>query len=144
MAGERIKGQEVEVMLVIGGRPYNNITAVRSMEVNFDGEIKQEGYLGESTDRFDSVFKGFKGSIELHIESRDALDMAMALTNVSRRRLANVQVNIRATFNFPNGARPARLVLVNAVFGAFPFSIGGRSEYGSLKLDFASSEAVLS
>ena len=143
MAGERIKGQEVEVMLVIGGRPYTSITAVRSLEVNFDGEIKQEGYLGESTDRFDSVFKGFKGSIEYHIESRELLDMAMALTNIARRRLPGVQVNIRATFNFPSG-RVARLVLVNAVFGAFPFSVGGRSEYGSVKLEFASSEAVLS
>jgi hypothetical protein len=142
VAGERIKGQEVEVMLVIGNRPYSNITAVRSMEVNFKGELKPEGYLGESTDRYDSIFKGFEGSLEYHIESRELLDMAMAITNMSRRRLPGVQCNIRGTFNFPS-SRPARLILVNAVFGGFPFTVGGRAEYGAVKLEFGSSEMLL-
>lgn len=139
---ERIKGQEVEVMLVVGGRPIANITALKSFDLGFDQELKKEGYLGETTNRYDTVFNGIEGKLVWHLESRALLDLAVQFVNISRRRLPNVQVNIKATLNFPTG-RIARVVVPDVRFGKFPLSFGSRTDYVDVSVDYGASEALV-
>jgi hypothetical protein len=136
---QRIKGQEVEVMLIVDGVMKDTTTAVRNFEVAPKLEIKEEGYLGEKSNRFDEIFNGVRGRFELHVENKDFLDIMMAVIDRAKRRTPGTQINIKATLNFPNGDRP-RVLISDAFFGEMPLNFGSRSDYGALTIEFASSD----
>lgn len=140
---QRIKGQEVEAILIVDGTPQTTITDIKSCEISFQLDILSEGYLGETTDRKDSVFKGVRGSMELHFENADVFKLFKAVVDKARRRTPGTKINLKGTFNFPNGDRP-RLVMPDVEFGAIPISFGSRADYGSVKLEFEASEAQIS
>lgn len=137
---QRIKGQEVEIILVSGGTPLVNITTVRSFEVAFQTEILREGYLGETTDRRDSIFKGVRARVGLHIENQDILALFLQVIEKARRRTPGFQINVKVTLNFPNGQRP-RLMIPDVEFGELPFNFGSRSDYGEVTLDMEAAQA---
>lgn len=136
---QRIKGQEVEVLLVVNGAIQNTVTDVRSFEVAPKLEIKEEGYLGEKTNRYDDIFNGVRGRMELHIENQDVFDMVIGFIDRAKRRTPGVTVNIKSTFNFPNGDRP-RVLLQDVFFGEVPFNTASRGDYVSVALEFACSD----
>jgi len=139
MAAQRIKGQEVEVLLVVDGTPQDTITDVRSFEVAAKLEMKEEGYLGEKTNRYDEIFNGLRGRIELHFENPDVFDLMFSIIDRAKRRTPGTQINIKATLNFPGGDKS--LVLIqDASFGEIPFNFAGRSEFGTVGLDFQASD----
>jgi len=135
MAEQRIKGQEVEVLLVLKGQPLDTITDVRSFEMAAQMELLREGYLGETTDRRDDVYRGVRGRMELHFENADVFRLMREVIDRARRREPGTKVNVKATLNFPSGERP--LVLIQDVFfGEIPMTFGGRTEYGTISLEF--------
>ena len=132
---QRIKGQEVSLLLVEDNVPLVEITTIRSLEVAALLEILTEGYLGETTDRRDSVYRGYRGSIDIHFESREPLDFMRRLVDKARRRTAGARVNCKATFNIPGSDR-VRVLLKDLAFGEIPIGFGGRAEYGTIGLSF--------
>lgn len=136
----RLRGQEVEVLLVVNGVTQTTITDVRSFEFEFQTEIQSEGYLGETTNRRDSIFNGVRGRMELHFENADVFNLAKSIVDKARRRTPGVKINVKATLNFPNGDRP-RVIIPDAEFGAIPFAFGSRTDYGTVGLDFEAAEA---
>ena len=139
MASQRLKGQEVEVLLVVDGKVQETTTDVRSFEVAAKTELKEEGYLGEKTNRYDDIFNGVRGSIEFHYENKDVFNVMKAIIDRSKRRTPGSQVNIKATLNFPGGDRP-KILISDAFFGEIPFSFGSRSDYGTMRLEFSASD----
>ncbi len=137
--GQRIKGQNVEILLILNGAPQTNITTVRNFEVTFQTEILSEGYLGETTERKDTIFKGLTGKAEIHFDNQDILKFYAAIVEKSRQRVPGAQVNIKATLNFPNGQRP-RVMVPDVEFGPLPVNFGSRGDYGTASLDFAASD----
>jgi len=137
---QRIKGQEVEVLLVVNGEPQAALFDIRSFELAFQNEILTEGYLGETTDRRDSIFKGVSGRFEAHVENEAFLQFFTTLVDKARRRAPGTQINIQATLNFPNGQRP-RIFIPDAEFGELPLNFGSRSDYGSVTVTFEAAEA---
>lgn len=137
---QRIKGQEIEVLLILNGVVQKTITDVRNFEMGWLTEILKEGYLGETTDRYDSVFHGIKGKMDFHFENSDIFSLIQSLVDKAQRRTPGTKVNIKATLNFPNGQR-VRIIVPNAEFGEFPMSFGGRADYGSITVDFNASQA---
>jgi hypothetical protein len=135
VAGQRIKGQEVELSVTIDGQTRESLADVRSFEFAPMLEIKREGYLGETTDRRDEVYNGVRGRMTLHFESDDVLEDLRIIVDRAMRRDPNVRVNIKATLNFPNGEKP-RVVFQNVCFGEMPISFGSRTDYGELSLEF--------
>ncbi len=135
MSEQRIKGQEVEVLLIVDGVVQDTITDVRSFEVAAKLEVKEEGYLGEKTNRYDEIFNGMRGRLELHFENRDVFDLLTSIIDRAKRRTPGTQINIKATLNFPNGDRP-RVLVANAFFGEVPFNFATRGDYGTVGLDF--------
>lgn len=131
----RIKGQEVELMFVEDNVPRTDIADVRSFEMEAQLEILKEGYLGETTDRRDSVYRGYSGHVELHFEDRGIIDFARRLIDKARRRVAGARVNMKVTLVFPEGDR-VRVVLKDLAFGAIPIGFGSRSDYGTISLSF--------
>lgn len=139
MSDQRIKGQEVEVLLVVDGKIQSQMTDVRSFEVAPKTEIKEEGYLGEKTNRYDEIYNGVRGRMELHFENQSVFDFWFAIIDRAKRRTPGVKVNIKSTLRFPNGQKP-RVILQDVFFGEMPMNFAGRGDYGTLGLDFACSD----
>jgi len=133
MADQRIKGQEVEVLIVVDG------TDVQSFEVAAKLEIKEEGYLGEATNRYDEIFNGVRGRMELHIENDDVFDLWASIIDRAKRRTPGTQINVKATLNFPNGDRP-RVLINDAFFGESALNFASRGDYGTVGLEFQASD----
>jgi len=142
MGQQRIKGQEIEVLVVVNGAPKSNLTSVRSFEVTMNTEIMSEGYLGETTERKDSIFKGVSGKIEMHFDNQEIIKVYQAIVDKARRRTPGVKINIKATLNFPGGQRP-RVLISDVEFGALPLGFGSRSDYGTATLDFEASNIAV-
>ena len=139
MAQQRIRGQEIEVLVVVNGAPKTNMTSVRSFEVTLNTEVMSEGYLGETTERKDSIYKGVSGKIELHFDNQEVMKVYQAIVDKARRRTPGTKINIKATLNFPGGQRP-RVLISDCEFGPMPLSFGSRSDYGTASLDFEASD----
>lgn len=135
MADSRIKGQEVELLLVENNVPLTSIADVRSFEMAAQLEILSEGYLGETTDRRDSIYKGYRGRMEVHFENKAVLDLMRRLVDKARKRSAGARINAKVTLAFPGGDR-VRLLLQDLEFGEIPLAFGSRSDYGTISLDF--------
>lgn len=135
MAESRIKGQEVELIFIENNVPLTTIADIRSFEMAAQLEITREGYLGETTDRRDSVYRGFRGRIEVHMENKDVLEFVRRLIDKARRRTPGARINMKVTLVFPGGDR-VRVVLKDLAFGEVPISFAGRAEYGTIGLDF--------
>jgi hypothetical protein len=138
VADQRIKGQEVEVLMVLNGSVQNTITDVRSFEIAIQTELLREGYLGEKTDRRDEKFNGVRGRMELHYENKDIFDLIQSIVDRATRQSPGTKINVKATLNFPNGDRP-RVLISDVYFGEVPLSFGGRGEYGTVALEFEAS-----
>lgn len=132
---QRIKGQEIELLVVEDNVPLTAIADVRSLEIAAQLEILREGYLGETTDRRDMVYRGFRGRMEVHFENRSILDFMRRLIDKARRRVPGARINVKATFAFPGGDR-VRLLLKDLSFGELPIGFGSRTDYGTISLDF--------
>lgn len=134
--GTRLKGQEVEVRVIRAGSIEQSLTDVVSFEFSPKLEIKTQGYLGETTDRHDDVYAGCTGKMTLHLEGSKAQKFVRDVIDRARRRITTFKVNILATVSFPDG-ETQRVLFPDCKFGNPPTSLGGRSDYVSMTLDFA-------
>jgi len=129
----RIKGQEVEIRLVVDGVIQGTLTDIRSFDVTPKFEKLEEQYLGETFKRYDEIFNGVDFSMELHIEDSTVLAFMKKILERATRRVPGTKVNIKAKLNFANGQTP--IVLLNdCFFEDVPLNFGGRSEYGQVTI----------
>ncbi len=135
MALQRIKGQEVEVLLVVDGEVNASLTDIQDFEVTREFESTSEGYLGEKSNRYDEFYNGYSGSMSLHMSDPGVFDFMQAVQDRAQRREPGTVINIKATLNFPSGER-RRVLLQNAFFESIPLNVGGRGEYVSTSLSF--------
>jgi len=139
---QRIKGQEVRVTMV---SPTGNVESigsggVSSFELEFKTEILSEGYLGETTERKDDIFKGVSGRMEFHLDRQSYFRFVQQVTDRSQRRSpAGARFNVLVAMSFPNGERP-RVLLEDVFFGPLPVNVGGRDEYVSATVEFECSQ----
>lgn len=135
-APNRIKGQETVVGIVLNSKLQKSITAVKDLEVTAKLEKKEEGYLGETTNRYDEIFNGVDGKMVIHIESKTIFDLMQSVIDRAKRRAPGNTINIQTTLNFPNGEKK-RVFLQNVFFGNMPLGFGARDQYVPLSLDFS-------
>lgn len=131
----RAKGQEVTISVVSGGERVESLTDIRNFEMEGQLEILREGYLGETTDRRDEVYRGVRGRFEIHFHSSDVFNFLRGIIDRARRRTPGVKVNITATVQFSDGGR-ARILVSDAKFGGQPLNFANRTEYGSIGVEF--------
>ncbi len=137
---QRIKGQEIEIVMTVDGAPQENLTNARSLEFAFKTELIQEGYIGETTDQYDTIFKGISGRIEFHMSNPEAFNIVARILEKARSRQPGTRFNVKVTLNFPNGAR-VRVIIPDVEFGELPFAFGSRADYGTFNIEFGASEA---
>jgi hypothetical protein len=138
---QRILGQNTVVSIIVNSAPQTEINSVRSFSFNYELELKDEGYLGESTNRKDSVFKGIKFDMEMHLANNAAFQLIKTAIDKAQRRTPGVRINVKTSLTWPNGDR-AVVVFNDVEFGPFPVNTNSRTDYVTLKIEGACSEAV--
>lgn len=136
---QRIKGQEIVLSVLVNGTEQVSLTDVKSFSITPNFDILEEGYLGETHNRYDEIYKGIGVELEVHTEDEGVFAFLEAVKDRAQRRTPGTTINIMATLNYPNGQRP-RIVLYNVFFADMPFNIGSRSDYASFKLSGKCSE----
>lgn len=127
--GQRIKGQETVLGFTNPDGDQQGLDSVLSFEAELDLEILEEGYLGETANRFDDIYKGVSGQVELHLETSEYFRFTERVQDRAERRTpAGGVFTASSTFQFPNGQR-ARITFEDIFFGAMPVSAPSRSEY---------------
>jgi hypothetical protein len=135
MANQRIKGQEVSIMLTVDGSELKTITEVQNFEVVRELESTEEGYLGETANRYDEFYKGYSGKLDVHTADPAVFDLMQAVQDRAQRRTPGTVINIRATLNYPSGEKRT-VMMLDAFFDSIPLNFGSRGDYGSVSLNF--------
>jgi len=138
---QRILGQNTSVIIVVDSAPQTEINSIRSFSFNYELELKDEGYLGETSNRKDSVFKGIKFDMEMHLANNAAFQLIKTAIDKAQRRTPGVRINVKTSFTWPNGDR-AVVAFNDVEFGPFPVNTNSRTDYVTLKIEGACSEAV--
>lgn len=131
-AAPRIKGQETTIQVISNNVPIQNLVDIRSFESEELLTIITEEYLGETTARYDEIYKGFSFRLEAHIETSQYLLFRQSIVNKARRRVPGIRVNIGVTLQFPTSR--VRVLLKDCHFGGMPLNIPGRAEYVTVQL----------
>lgn len=133
---QRIKGQEVTLSFATPDGQAEGLTDIVSFEAELQMEILREGYLGETTDRRDDIFRGVSGRAELHLETQEYLAFTQRVQDRAERRSPAAGVfNATASFQFPNGQRP-RITFENIFFDALPVAVSDRGSYVQVTIAF--------
>jgi hypothetical protein len=126
---QRIKGQEVSLSFVGPSGSEDGLADVLNFEAELQMEILREGYLGETVDRRDDIYRGVSGRCELHLESGAYFRFTQRVQDRAERRTpADGQFLAMASFQFPNGER-VRLSFENIFFDALPIRAPERAGY---------------
>lgn len=136
---ERIKGQEVVARFIKGGQVIEEITDIQDIEIEFQMDLLSEGYLGETTDRKDDVFRGVRGRFTIHTEDAKVLNFINDVVERARRKQPMFQVDLMAVFQYPSGQAP-KILLPDCRFSAIPFGFASRTAYGTLSYEFETAE----
>ena len=137
--GERLKGQEtsVNIMSTTNGLE-TSFSDIKNSEFQFDRDILSEGYLGQTTEQKDDIFKGVSGKIVFHSGTADIMGFVQRLNEISKGRLPGESIQVVSTLRFPNGTR--RVIFANCAFGNIPINNAGRENYVEFTLEFASDD----
>lgn len=134
MAG--MKGQAVEVQVLRSTGIEDSLGDVVSFDTEDKLEIKEQGYLGETTNRHDDVYNGTTGSMTMHMQKAKAMQFRMDLIERARRRTPWFKVNLKASFNYDNGD-VFRVSFPDVKFGTPKVSAGARADYVTLTFNWA-------
>jgi hypothetical protein len=134
MPAQRIKGQEVQILIIRDGALEDTLTDIQNFNLEVQVELKVAGYLGEKNNRKDDIYNGVKFDMELHLHTQDWFTFMNALLDRSRRNTPDVVFNITAVLSYPNGDTPTVLI-PDVHFGALPHNISSRGDYVKVKLE---------
>lgn len=146
---QRAKGEDVVISIfkLVGGQrqKIQDISDIKSYEITFNLDLLKEGYLGQTTDRLDDIFRGVSGSLEYHFSDAGALKLIQSIVQRARTRAGatNAQpivISHQATIYMPDGTRPI-ISVPSMFFGPIPLGFGAREQFGSVKLDWSGEDA---
>jgi hypothetical protein len=138
VANQRIKGQECSVIITRDQIVEAELTDIQSFNWEHVAETIVEGYLGETNDRTDDVFKHAKGDLELHIHDAASIRAFMkAVKDRQTRRSPDLQINLSLLEQYPDGQTRV-ISFPNIKFGGIPVNVPARAQYVKLKLDWVS------
>lgn len=130
---QRIKGQEVSILITNAGELEDTLTDIQNFNMEMELETKSMGYLGEKTNRQDSIFNGVKFDFEIHVHTEDVWAFLQAIHDKAQRLTPDTVFNISGIFTYPNGDQP-EILLSDVSFGAVPVNIGSRGDYVKFKM----------
>ena len=141
MSTLRLKGQETTLSVISPAGLEQGIgEAVKSLTVEVKMDIMSEGYLGQTTEQKDDLFKGIGGSITIHMTNADFLAFTDGVIARSQRRTSAAdRYSINTTLAYPDGTR-SRCIIPDIFFGSPKMEVGSREDYVECSFDFEASE----
>ena len=131
---QRIKGQEVSVLVVRDSVLEDTFSAIKDFEIDTQFETKSVGFLGEKTNRKDYIFNGGKFSFTLQLHKQDYFNFWKSAVAKAKRETPDVIFNITSVLSFPNGDTPT-ILLADVVFGPLPLKAPARGDYVDVKVE---------
>ena len=133
MADQRIRGESVTIIVAVGSEMVLSLTDISNFNATIQVEAVSTGFLGETSERVDMVYKVTDFDMEVQLHSQDYLKFAQAIKDKAQRTTPDTIFNITAVLQFPNGEAPS-VVLPDVAFGPIPLNVPGRSEYVKSKV----------
>ena len=139
---QRVRGQETFISVLVDGELRTNINSITSAEWTLEHDVQEDNFLGETSPRFDMIFKGATFRIEGQLANRDFLDFAQQVKQKASRRVGGaVRIDITSTMLFPNG-QTYTVQFEDVAVGAIPISTGGREDFTAWTLEGSASDAT--
>lgn len=141
MAEQRVRGEQVQFRISKGGVLLRTLTAVKSMTFTALVEMISRGYLGETTERKDEIYKGVSIDAAFDVESPDAWDLISAIRDraVARRYDTTTIITCSFTGVFAGGVK-RRMTIPDVKSGNLPIAVASREEYVGQTLSFGASD----
>jgi hypothetical protein len=97
-------GQNVEMRITRDSGIEQSLTDCHEFSVTDDLILKENGYLGEASNRTISIYNKTHGSLQFHIEALDAFRLKRDLIARAQRKIAYFKVNIICTMVTPDSS----------------------------------------
>lgn len=125
---QRVKGQEVTVLVTQDGDLQDTLVDVVDFEATFLLELISKGYLGEKSERKDYIFKGVSFKVTFHLHKQDFVSFINAIVSKAKRLTPDTVFSFTGLFDMPNGDTP-ELTLDDCSFKDIPFTTKSRGDY---------------
>jgi hypothetical protein len=135
----RLLGTDVSIRLIRDGAQVASINAVGSFNDEVKLEMKQDGFLGEPVDRFDTIHHGYGGDLEFQVNRHTWQTDFLASIEARARREVFTTFNLVRTDRYSNG-QSAISTYKNVAWGPVPTNVPSRADYVKVKLSFGCSE----
>jgi len=133
MATDRVRGQEVSVLVTRAGNLETQLTDISNFNLELEFSIKSQGYLGQKTDKKDYIFNGVKFDFEINTHDQSWIPFVIAVADKAKRNNTTVIFTITAVLQYPNGETPDA-ILTDVSFGALPINVTARGDYVKHKI----------
>lgn len=139
---KRLKGQETFITIVANGQAQSRINSIKDAEATFYLEIKEDDFLGETSPRFDMIFKGAGLKVTLQINDPQIFTLQQTIIARARRELGpGTRIDMGMTFRFDSGLT-GTFIFSDLSFADMPLTTGARDEFTESTLDAKCSEVV--
>lgn len=142
MTDLRLRGQEVSIRIIRAGVVEDDITSISTFNDEDALEIKEDGFLGENTNRFDEILNGHGGDMEIQVSNSKAYQLRQSILDKAARRTPDVVFNVVRSDFFANGDSAVKTYL-DVHWGSIPTTISSRGDFVKLKLSFKCSNAPM-
>lgn len=139
MSDQRLRGQEAEIRIMRDGVMEASITMFTNMDDTAKFEKKEDGFLGETTNRYDFIFNGYDGKVEFQVHDTDWIKLQNAIKAKAMRKNVNTVINIVRTDYYANG-QTAVITYMDLSFGPMPTTIPSRGDFVKVSMDFSCSD----
>ena len=130
----RLRGQDVSIRILEDARPVTSIDSVASFNDNTKFEIKSDGFLGEVTERKDTILHGYGGDFEFQVHEARWLQFLLDV-EAKAARVRLITFNVVRLDSFANGSS-AVITYKDVAWGEFGQGIGSRADYLKIKAPF--------
>lgn len=139
-ADPRLKGQEVEIRVTVDGAIETTISSnIASFEETYKFDKKEDGFLGEVTNRYDDIFNGVDVKLEFQVNAASWMDAQQAIKSRSQRKTPGTVINVVRTDYYANGETVVS-TYPDVRFGPQPTSVASRGDFVKVSWDFSCSD----
>jgi hypothetical protein len=135
MSDQRLKGQEISVRVIQAGNVVEQIDSISTFNDAVALELKEQGYLGETVNRFDEILNGYGGDFEFHVTKASWNDLVESIAARARRETPDVQFNVIRTDFYPNGDS-SLYTYQDVNWGPIPTNVPSRGDYVKGRMEF--------
>jgi len=135
MADQRLKGQEISIRIIQAGNVVGSIDAISAFNDTVALELKEQGYLGETVNRFDEILNGFGGDMEFHVVKSDWHSLVESIIARATRKQPDLVFNVVRTDFYPN-QDTAIYTYQDVKWGPIPTAVASRGDYVKPRMEF--------